>query len=79
MSDTLKKLQATLMPILGMLVAAAIFIVGIFFLSYILIIAAIIGLAAFCYACIRNKWMKHKQPQQQPSRIGRTIDQNDIK
>ena len=56
------------------------FIVGIFIFSYILIIAAVIGLILFLFASIRDKFSKHKKSNHHlhGKYEGRVIDQDEV-
>jgi len=86
MNTFLNQLKNSLAPILGLVVFCALFIIGIFVFSYVLIFAALAGLVLFCIGFVRFKLFQRevrKQEQfmqknpQKPTQ-GRVIDYEDI-
>lgn len=75
MQQFVQKLWAGIMPIIGMIVFIALFIVGIFVFSYVLIIGTVIGLILFIIAFIKAKYAKNKTTTSSP--LGRTIEHDD--
>lgn len=76
MRDTLRRLWASIFPIVGIIIFVILFILGVFVFSYLLIAAAIFGLILFCVAYIRAKIAaRRKSPPPPPQ--GRTIDHED--
>jgi len=73
MTNTIKRLWASVTPIIGMIIFVVLFIFGLFVFSYLLIIGAIIGLGLFIYAFIRSKLTCRKTMHKYESQ-GRTID-----
>jgi len=78
---TKQKLSVILTSFIGMGVFIVLFIVGLIFLSYLLIIGGIIGLILFSIAYLRAKFFAHNIKKQikgtqakQHHRKGRTID-----
>ncbi len=73
-----------LLPYISLGIFIVLVIIGILFLSYILIIGAIIGLALFIIGYLKAKFFPTKFPQrpqqsQPPSRQGRIFDHNEFK
>lgn len=84
MSKLLKQFWANVAPILWMMLFIALFIIGIFVFSYILIIAAAVGLILFVIAYVRTKIAMRRQARahhQSPSQSssGRIIEHDEIK
>ena len=75
-TNPLKRLWASILPIIGMLVFAVLFVLGLFISFYLLIIAAIVALVLFVIAFVRLKFMGRKARPQRPSH-GRTIEQDE--
>ena len=76
MNDPLRRLWASIMPVVGMIIFVALIVIGIFVFSYLLIIGAIIGLILFIIAFIRSKISRVKKSPDTAS--GRTIEHNEI-
>jgi len=75
MSDLFKRIWNTIAPIVGMIIFIALFILGLFVFSYLLVIAAIIGLGLFIYAFIRSKLSHHRNTKKTYSQSeGRIIE-----
>ena len=82
----MNKLTAKIMPFLTLGVMLMVFIIGLIFFSYVIIIAAILGLILFTVGYIRGKWLMRKfkqqaqqQPQQNtPKEQGRIIEHDEI-
>ncbi len=73
-----------IMPFFLFGIFIVLFIIGLFIFSYLLIVAAVIGLILFAIAYIRAKLFGPAKPHneehrhQQPKSSGRTIDHDDI-
>lgn len=82
----LNQLKNSLASILGIVVFCVLFIVGIFVFSYVLIFAALAGLALFCLGFVRvklfqrelRKQQQFQQKNQQKPTQGRVIDYEDV-
>lgn len=72
----MNNLLARLVPFLFLGMILVIFVIGIIFLSYLLILGAIVGLALFVVAWLKEKFfpVKDLQKQERKPRKGRTID-----
>jgi len=74
------KIVGTLISFIGMGVFVVLFILGLIFFSYLLIIGAIVGLILFGIAYLRAKFFQQKVKKTEPSSThkkvhhGRTID-----
>ena len=78
MSDLLKRLWTSILPVISMVVFVALFILGLFVSFYLLIFAAIIGLILSIVAFIRSKFIGPKAaPPDQPTQ-GRTIEYDEV-
>lgn len=80
MSNVFQRAAASVMPIIGMLLFVAVFIVALVFFSYLFIAVAIVGFVLFCIAYVRTKIMGRKLGANQPTdqqQKGRTIDHDD--
>jgi len=78
MKHFFNRVLASILPIIGMLLFLAIFIVGIIFFSYVIVILAIIGFILFAIAYIRARillyQMRRDNKKKTPTGNGRTID-----
>ncbi len=75
-------IASALGSIIGVVIFIGLFIVGLIFFSYLLIIGGIIGLVLFLIAYIRAKFFAKKirgqAKKQKQAHHGRTIDHNDV-
>ena len=78
MSNALQRLWANMMPLVGMLLFVALFIVGVFVFSYLLAIAAVVGVVLFVIAFIRSKLNGRRAtpPSSSPHRVIEHEDPN---
>jgi len=78
-----QRILAVIMPFVGMGIFVVLFIVGLIFFSYLLIIAAIIGLVLFAIGYVRVKLFQRKSrtaandQTYQSSGKGRVIEHDD--
>lgn len=80
MPNVLRQLWENIVPVVGMIVFAILFIAGILLFSYLLIIGAITGLILFIIAFIQLQLkiaQRHRQKNKKPPHLGRTIEHND--
>ena len=80
-SNQLKRILRSIMPILGMIVFLIILIAGLVVFSYVVVIGAIVGLILFMIAYIQNKFRPNvymtKNPNQEQNKRGRIIEHHD--
>ena len=67
-------LLAKLLPFLMLGLMIVLFVIGIIFFSYVLIIAVIVGAILYAIAYIRLKFFTRKKPVQKTESKGRVID-----
>ncbi len=78
----MQKFLAKILPIIGMAVFIILLIIGLIVFSYIILIAALIGLVLFGIGYIKARLVGQKQPpttNEQEKHSGRVIDHNEIK
>ncbi len=69
---------ARLVPFLAIGVAIVIFAFGLFILSYLLMVGALVGFVLFTIAWVRNRFFGPRRPSTPVKREGRTIDHDDL-
>lgn len=73
MQNFFQRIISGILPFIGMLVFFILFIIGLIFFSYLILLGAIVGFIAFAIFYLRAKYLLHKHGKRADTK-GRTID-----
>ena len=74
----MQKILARLLPFLMLVMMLGLFVVGLVVFSYLLVLGALIGIALFVVAWIKELfWRKNEKQPPEVTRIGRIIEHDD--